>query len=464
MFIPKKKLFILIYIYCCTSCVPTTDLFSESISVTTVERFYLKFDTEHFASERIAVPLYELSSNDEIGLIDCGVNKDEESFEDTYCILDLNEADIGVLGQADRGIPIQYNIPRHMCEYTTFMAPWHWNYRSGIGPPVLEKHTVEEDQQVVGNNESTDDEYYCNPGNEEQCPPLQEDTEDNTAECDNAQRAEEIPPLGAWCRIDDDNNISKTFCPSYDHSIDSDNISRPNCCLGTYQVRGGDEGAEENDWGGNVRDCIGGPIRSSDWDAYQETRYGEMPIARIFYSWVMDTPRETLVVGPVREGEVIFSSAPTATYFDGIEDLIFTDSSCSNCPGMLLSDVNEPILYSNFIGYPYFTLECLDSNYESLHRIHLIIREWNTREEFLSFRDSDGRSGDPDVDGEEGSGCPYYEADEVLHHTSTNCNDFADLDDYLELSDDITQSDIDILNAFDVDLDLPYPQINYEGS
>jgi len=459
MFILKRNLLILICACLCLSCVRTEDLFSESINSAAVERFYLKFDTEHFAREGIAVPLYELSSNDEIGLIDCGVNKGEESFEDIYCILDLNEADIGVLGQADRGIPIQYNIPRHMCEYTTFMAPWHWNYRSGIGPPVLRKYTVEETQQVVGNNENNDDEYYCIPVNNQCSTPVPPPV---TTRCIEAQLAGDIPPEGAWCRIDEDNNLSKIFCPAWDHSINSDNISRPNCCLGTYEVTGGDEGKEENDWGGNVKDCIGGPIRASDWDAYQETQYGELPIARIFYSWIMDTPRETLVVGPVNEGEVIFSSAPTATYFDGIEDLIFTDSSCPNCPGMFLSDVNNPILGSAFIGYPYFTLECLDSNYEALHRIHLIIREWNTQEEFLSFQDSDGRSGDPDVDGEEGSDCPYYEADEALHHAHTDCNDFADLDDYLEASDGITQSDLDILDDLNVNLDLPYPQIDYE--
>ena len=79
-------------------------------------------------------------------------------------------------------------------------------------------------------------------------------------------------------------------------------------------------------------------------------------------------------------------------------------------------------------GYPYLTLECLDSNFESLHRVHLIIREWNTKEEFLNFQDSDGRSGDPDLDGEEGGDCPYYEADEIFG--SSDCNDFSDLDDY----------------------------------
>ena len=93
--------------YFCLSCVPTIDVFSELTSEDVDDRFYIKFDTGHYEGQGLAVPLYELSSNDTIGLIDCGIDKNTESVEDLYCILDLNEADIGVLGQAEEGIPIQ---------------------------------------------------------------------------------------------------------------------------------------------------------------------------------------------------------------------------------------------------------------------------------------------------------------------------------------------------------------------
>ena len=166
--------------------------------------------------------------------------------------------------------------------------------------------------------------------------------------------------------------------------------------------------------------------------------------------------RRTLTVGPIVDGLILPQSVPTATYFDGIEDLIFTDPlSCPNCPGMLLPDDTKPLPDANLRAYPYFTLECLNDNYESLHTVHLIIREWNTIEEFLSFKDSDGRSGDPDLSGEEGGDCNYYEADEKLLGR-TNCNDFLDLDDYL--SNDTLPSVIQDI------LDLPYPRIDYDGS
>ncbi|MDE0151322.1 MAG: hypothetical protein OXK80_02340 [Bdellovibrionales bacterium] len=458
--ISKRNLLTLFCLYFCTSCSPTQDLFSESLDEVATERFYIKLDENFYKREGIAVPEYALSSDDLIGLTDCGVNKGDESFEDIYCILDLNEADIGVLGQADKGIPIEYNIPRHMCEYTTFMAPWHWNYRSGIGPQVLHKHTEEEDTSdttiVVGGegNESNNAEYYCIPPS-------------GTRRCAGNPVTSAVPcPIGqpnpgTWYRIDEDSNVSKCFCP-YDHSSAGDgNSNAPNCCFGSYEVEGGNEGTETNDWGGDLKECIGGPLRSGGWDNYAPTVTSvshtqkpiEIPIPNRFYSWVTDEPRRTFEIGPIdietilltASGNRYFYSTPTATYFDGIEDLIFTDPlSCSNCPSMFSPDVDNPIenlaLRAALRAYPYFTLECLDSNMEALHRVHLTIREWNTQEEFLSFKESNGGSGDPDIDGEEGSDCPYYEADEKLG--STNCNDFLDLDDF-------------------IDIGIPYPRTPY---
>ena len=100
-----------------------------------------------------------------------------------------------------------------------------------------------------------------------------------------------------------------------------------------------------------------------------------------------------------------------ANYYDGIEDFNFhklphiykTEESYQKNP-------TEPLPQ----GYPYFTWSCLDSAHEVKHRIHLIIREWNTVEEFNKFVDSNGTRGDPDIDGLEGEGCDYYSLPEDL--------------------------------------------------
>ena len=99
------------------------------------------------------------------------------------------------------------------------------------------------------------------------------------------------------------------------------------------------------------------------------------------------------------------------------------------------------------LGYPYFTLECKDSNFEVLHRLHLIIREWNVLDEFGAFQDGGGDSGDPDIEGPEGSDCNYYESDEF---GDDDCNDLKDLDDFIEGR---------IVTPF-----YPYPGADYSGS
>ena len=90
-------------------------------------------------------------------------------------------------------------------------------------------------------------------------------------------------------------------------------------------------------------------------------------------------------------------------------------------------------------GHPFITWSCLDNAKETKHRIHLLIREWNTQEEFKDFKEN-GR-GDPDTDGNEGDSCEHYES---KHNTFSRCNDLYDADD----SDNETD---------------PYPEIDYEG-
>ena len=69
---------------------------------------------------------------------------------------------------------------------------------------------------------------------------------------------------------------------------------------------------------------------------------------------------------------------------------------------------------SIYTGHPFITWSCLDNAKEVKHRIHLLIREWNTQEEFNRFKESNGSRGDPDTEGIEGSGCDYYEATKLF--------------------------------------------------
>ena len=452
------KLFYAIFFLSFLSCVPVEE-YSLGSEAPEAPRFSIRFNTDFYEDKNVIVPLYELSSDDEVSLRDCGIEKGSESVEHLYCILDLNEADIGVLGQAGEGIQLQYNVPSEMCEYTVFQHPWHWNQRSGFGPQVVDECTVTEAtntlQVNVGGQNSGSSSSSSN---------------DNTYIRVAGGGWEKQTKEGTGCE--------------YDQS-DGDSILK-NCCFGKVRKikyksttghannceREGGDAPDPEDWGGDAQECIGGPARISDKTAWLNIEsVGSLPTQSVSSTWRSGV-RETITLGPVSgEGEVQFTTVPTANYFNGVEDLLFTDYILGNVdqsvPEMFFPDYSvatrelrdqseNPV---SLIGYPYFTLSCLDSNFEILHAVHLIIREWNTLDEFLSFKETDGRSGDPDISGEEGSGdCQYYEADEKL--TSTECNDFSDLDDHTPGT--LPAGVSEILELFRTTCN-GYPCIDYDG-
>ena len=196
----------------------------------------------------------------------------------------------------------------------------------------------------------------------------------------------------------------------------------------------------EEEWGGDIKECIGGPFKSITGsfsfgyaplliDQGNNVEYEIQWPAKIIFPAINGYRSNEFKIGPIFSGNIRHSTAPTANYFTDIEEFPFTED-CINCPAFLFPDYTKRTQggFYNLLGYPYFTLECLDSDDESKHKIHLTIREWNTKEEFLSFKDTDGGSGDPDFSGTEGNDCNYYESDEMLSNTA--CNDYLDLDDY----------------------------------
>ena len=114
-------------------------------------------------------------------------------------------------------------------------------------------------------------------------------------------------------------------------------------------------------------------------------------------------------------------SFPTANFFSGMEDKEWESGS-------------EPAFYkanakANTYSKdaPFVTWACLNQNKEVLHTIKLIIREWNTQEEFIRFKESEGSRGDPDITGAEGSECDYYENNTL---NFGDCDDLWDVDKF----------------------------------
>ena len=68
----------------------------------------------------------------------------------------------------------------------------------------------------------------------------------------------------------------------------------------------------------------------------------------------------------------------------------------------------------------------MDKGLEVMHRIHLIVREWNTEDEFNAYQESSGSRGTANEnDGQDG--CNAYESDNWINYES-ECNDLPDVD------------------------------------
>ena len=421
-------------------------LASQSGGASTEDRFSIAFDVSHYrGSGREPIP-YELSDEDEIGLTDCGFDKDEDPAEDKYCILDLNEMDLLAVDDGDNDIPLIYNVPEEMCEYTSWYIPWHWNQPTGQGPPVLSKVTIEKQDNNNNNNNNNGNGDDQDNGDSGDCEFYRLGNscvgrENLTAACVSGAYSS-----GPWTRPRDEQEVSDLFC-DYDLSESSEGVLS-NCCIGNYVLTDCDKPGkdpERTSWGGDTKSCTGGPLRVSEWDSYYNHR-GHIPLPKpkVVPSWdrglsdkfsvkkiqIYDASKARTPANMTTH--ISYSSVGVATYYDGIEDLQWgKDDGCSDCPNIFFSNKTNRALPGEpqLLGYPYFTLECLDSNFETTHRVHLIIREWNIKEEFLDFQDSNGRSGDPDTTGAEGEDCDYYEPDEF---GDNQCNDLTDLDDLID--------------------------------
>ena len=417
------------------------------------DRFYIRLDESAFVTVGQTVIPYELSTDTEFGLKDCGISKDEVSSEDKYCILDINEMDLlGTEGENAVPLTLEYNVPKETCDYTSFYIPWHFNQPIGEGPPALIKCTVKAEQPEPSSEGSTP---TAPAGEESTFYAIPSVSTLGSLRVACAATNPGNRPAGSWIKEpkNAENFVSRRFCGIFDLSdTDSGSNGLANCCMGKYilyscnsretegEGTGDCDDGESNDWGGELRECIGGPLRVNNWNSnINREGLGEYPIPIIVPSWEQglkeefELTRHTIINsrGIRHTSNMVvhpkYSSIGTATYYDGIEDLQWT-SGCSDCPNVFKTNPMSFLDNQSLLAYPYFTLECLDGNMEAVHRLHLIIREWNTLEEFYSFKESDGRSGDPDISGREGDECQYYEPDEF---GDNDCNDLTDLDDVI---------------------------------
>lgn len=258
----------------------------------------------------------------------------------------------------------EFNVPENMCAYLSYIPHWHYNRRTGKGLGAVYK-----------------DSFTCSSDDIETT---------ETVYCESAIT------VAQYCG-------NKELCKG-----DIDDLCEFDCCYGEYDLKEG-ENSSEGEWG-KFTQCIGG-LGRTDWSAYDDAGFPiyltEKADGGITTTYEITSVYEKLSGRP--------NNFVTANYYDGI-----------------LENERKPNFYraadSTRNGNSFLSVECLDKAWETKHRINVVIREWNTKAEFLKFKESNGSRGDPDVAGKEGIECAYYEQPEDSL-ISDVCGDIRDADD-----------------------------------
>ena len=342
------------------------------------ELLYIDLDVDAYESNNELVPYYEISTTEQYGdsisresPSNCEIEYRDSSEEDAstdtlVCILDIMESEFIV-----KDFHLIYNFPEGMCEYVDIALPWHFNYKTVHGPQVKEK-TSEGDGDSEDSEESTT--KYC---------------------ADIGIRGEEI--------CEDEEEL---LC----RKLTGDDEG-PLCC-----AKGRKAGDEE--WEPDPS-CFGGPGT----------------VVQNFGIDFKDILRDFLPEGGLRRtlsfsklGIIEGNNNSSIFHANYLKRL---DRSAKSLKNVDRNDLGPSFESSaGFTPRLFYTFSCLDGAGEVLHQILLMVREWNTHEEFIAFYDSGGENeGDPDITGIEGKNCAYEDRS-VLRDEGTLCNDLYDLDDY----------------------------------
>ncbi len=410
-------------------------------NIPNAEFFYVNISASYYRGENFNPLDALIYALDEGPGTDCKIPVDAESTEDLYCVMDIMEGDLWF-----HRIVLEYNVPEEMCNYLGFDVPWHFNQRVGDGPSTVYECTDWLIRVEEGVPET--DTRYCLGGCRRETAGSGESAELVTVECVGTGPAETTGPVQNRGSAE----TAEDFCSAL--NLSENGLS--NCCFGNYTLINSLSNTETRvSWGGdNFRECLGGLGRFS-WDTFDADGLPIKLVQNTERSGLNENyeiPRLVDTYNGTRN-RALQPSFITANYWPDVEDQdsintlprVYRAPTASQLPATYFRPVRRTT------GHPYLTWSCFDEAFEVRHRIHLIVREWNTEEEFTSFQETGGSRGDPDVVGQEGAFCEYYTADEEnILEQDTECNDFLDMEDW------------EALNHGTGRRYNPYPEIIYE--
>ena len=355
------------------------------------EWLYIDLNESYYKSNSVEPIPYELNTTEEfkdtrsnrlrsgeLSRSNCEIEYDpdlepsESSTEDLYCVLDVMELDIYT-----HNLSIKYNIPTGMCDYVSISPSWHFNQKAGYGPETI----YECDIQI---NPITDDEgnVTCEETKEyykDGCPA-------ETSDCTSTRGRENI----------------EDFCAEFDKSEQD----LANCCFGNYTILDSNNEPVSNEkWPGTLQQCIGGPARTS-WDLFDPNYDSPLP----YLKYTLEEGFSNIfTIQSIEQatGGLSRASVPVANFVQTL------NTRAGSIPGRV-QDLHEgegPLAEAvGFKPRPFFSIECLDPAREVVHALYLMVREWNTAEDFFDYIIEKGSTEDnSDVSGKEGQSCAYEE-------------------------------------------------------
>ncbi len=442
----------------------------------------------------------------------CKVPVNQESSEDLYCMLDILEGDL-----LFQDITLEYNVPENMCDYLEFKLPWHYNQKVDQGLREIWSVTDDDGTFYYGSdpgaascaecesgtyNNGTcrsstplncgDETASCNTNNEVICtgegtPTCPEGTipacSGNTPYCETGK------PTCGDAPSDGQHDDKRFDCKA--KGVDLKDHGLADCCFGKYTEypytkATNEDGIEfwkrgegiEGEWGTDFNACIGGMARVNPTDGRQQTIYNgfitieNAPAPKVYGD--NGNIREDGLDGTYRIEKIYtYTAVPDYEGYSGYR--IYKSVGSASCwgdddgpEGCETEDRSWPrAMYTNdgdlliptLKGHPFFTWSCLNKGLEVMHRIHLIVREWNTEDEFNAYKESNGSRGTANENGEQ-DGCDAYGSDTWINYES-ECNDLPDVKDIEGNYHGIFILDPAIPASITKDL-LDYPGVRYE--
>jgi hypothetical protein len=309
---------------------------------------------------------------------------------DLECIVDINEGDLFY-----HGLKLHYNVPPEMCAYLRRSPYWYWNYEVGVGPSTLEINITKDANSIVTASDCTVNGGAADPG----CDDLDDITVDTAS--------------------------GEPTC-TYDQS----DFGRPNCCFGDYTINTNitadgvlTSTTANGSWGGSVLNCIGGAGKTS-WDlpaTADEAPGSEYTWTRdsgLNLDWTLKSPIST-TDGQHYSIANYYTTAGTPHSHAG-----FVSATVSTLPYFTVP-IDDRDGDSVPSGNGAYTFECLDEGHEIKHRIRVYVRDWDAYADYLAYISTSGVTAVPDREP------PDVEPGNCDGLTG-NCDDYFDLDDFLE--------------------------------